>query len=112
MTPIIRQTEKAAKELEKAWGELNFWPDQWGGRRGTFSSVSTGISFGGGQQVCSPLPLILAVIDNNIQVPGNLALANQTLRLFQRLFALACFFESLALLMVSNSSLPPSPCPR
>ncbi|KAJ7891620.1 hypothetical protein B0H14DRAFT_2335644, partial [Mycena olivaceomarginata] len=63
----LRQTEKAAEELKKARGELNFRPDQRGGRRGAFSSVSAGISFGGGQQVCSPLRLILAVIDNDIQ---------------------------------------------
>jgi hypothetical protein len=54
----LRQTQKAAEELEKARGEINFRPDQRGGRRGAFSSVSAGISFGGGQQVCSPLPLI------------------------------------------------------
>ncbi|KAJ7876467.1 hypothetical protein B0H14DRAFT_2568182 [Mycena olivaceomarginata] len=72
----LRQTQKAAEELEKARGELNFRPNQRGGRRGAFSSVSAGISFGGGQQV-----------------PGNLALPNQTLGLFQRLFALACFFR-------------------
>jgi hypothetical protein len=56
----LRQTEKAAEELETARGELNFQPDQRGGRRGAFSSVSAGISFGGGQQVCFPLPLILS----------------------------------------------------
>jgi hypothetical protein len=55
----LRQTEKAAEELETARGELNFRPDQRGGRRGAFS-VSAGISFGGGQQVRFPLPLILS----------------------------------------------------
>ncbi|KAJ7715052.1 hypothetical protein B0H16DRAFT_1742268 [Mycena metata] len=72
----LRLTEQAARELEAARAELNFWPDQRGGRCGAFSSVSAGISFGGGQQV-----------------PGNLSLPAAMTLVFQRLFALACFFR-------------------
>ncbi|KAJ6454060.1 hypothetical protein C8R47DRAFT_997442, partial [Mycena vitilis] len=50
-------------------------PNQQGGRRGNFSSISAGISFGGGQQA------------------SNLALPNATVLLFQTLFSLACFFR-------------------
>jgi hypothetical protein len=46
----LRLTEEAARQLESARAELKFRPDQSGGRHGAFSSVSAGISFGGGQQ--------------------------------------------------------------
>ncbi|KAJ7025053.1 hypothetical protein C8F04DRAFT_1269659 [Mycena alexandri] len=72
----LQLTEQAARELEAARAELNFRPEQRGGRRGTFSSASAGISFGGGQQV-----------------PGNLSLPAAMALVFQRLFALSCFFR-------------------
>ncbi|KAJ7164846.1 hypothetical protein C8R43DRAFT_1122726 [Mycena crocata] len=49
----LKLTEQAATELEKARGELKLSPKQRGGRRGAFSSVMAGISFGGGQLVHS-----------------------------------------------------------
>ncbi|KAJ6449253.1 hypothetical protein C8R47DRAFT_999271, partial [Mycena vitilis] len=72
----LRLTEQAARELEAARSDLKFRPNQQGGRRGAFSSVSAGISFGGGQQS-----------------PGNLCLPSATALTFQRLFSLACFFR-------------------
>ncbi|KAJ7660090.1 hypothetical protein DFH06DRAFT_989193 [Mycena polygramma] len=72
----LRLTEEAAEHMEDARTELNFRADQTKGRRGAFSSASAGISFGGGQQV-----------------PGNLVLPTPTAALFQRLFALECFFR-------------------
>jgi hypothetical protein len=47
----LRLTEDAADEIERARGQLRFRPEQQRGRRGAFSSVSVGVSFGGGQQV-------------------------------------------------------------
>jgi hypothetical protein len=44
-------TQDAANKIESARMQLRFRPDQQHGRRGTFSSISAGISFGGGQQV-------------------------------------------------------------
>ncbi|KAJ7078692.1 hypothetical protein B0H15DRAFT_954373 [Mycena belliarum] len=43
-------TEEAARQMEAASGELKFRAAQAEGRRGSFSSLSYGISFGGGQQ--------------------------------------------------------------
>ncbi|KAJ7042743.1 hypothetical protein C8F04DRAFT_1175856 [Mycena alexandri] len=62
-------TEQAARELEAARAELHFRADQRSGRRGTFSSVLSA------------------------QVPGNLSLPVAMALVFQRLFALACFFR-------------------
>ncbi|KAF7369404.1 hypothetical protein MVEN_00269400 [Mycena venus] len=72
----LHLTQDAAEEIESTRAELRFRPDQQGGRHGAFSSVGVGISFGGGQQV-----------------PGNLAVSPATSILFQRLFALECFFR-------------------
>ncbi|KAJ7810466.1 hypothetical protein B0H13DRAFT_2243450 [Mycena leptocephala] len=66
----LRLTEDAARELETVCAELKFKPEQAGGRRGAFSSVSAGISFGGGQQVRASMSV-----------------------LFQKLFAMVCFFR-------------------
>ncbi|KAJ6579042.1 hypothetical protein DFH09DRAFT_1246182 [Mycena vulgaris] len=72
----LKQTQEAARQLEDARGELKFRADQVNGRRGAFSSVSYGISYGGGQQV-----------------PGNLAHPSPMCQVLERLFSLACFFR-------------------
>ncbi|KAF7335457.1 hypothetical protein MVEN_02199000 [Mycena venus] len=69
----LRATEEAANEIKN---ELKFRPNQQGGRRDAFSSVSIEVSFGGGQQV-----------------PGNLAHPPATIDVFQRLFSLVYFLR-------------------
>jgi hypothetical protein len=49
----LHLTQQAADKLESARAALKFRPEQTRGRRGAFSLVSAGISFGGGQQICA-----------------------------------------------------------
>jgi hypothetical protein len=53
----VQLTEQAAHELESVRAQLKFRPDQVDGHCGAFSSVSAGISFGGGQQVQCAQPI-------------------------------------------------------
>ncbi|KAF8129679.1 hypothetical protein K438DRAFT_1644425, partial [Mycena galopus ATCC 62051] len=69
-------TQEVAEFLEEARTQIRFRPDQRFGRCGTFSVVSTGILFGGRQQV-----------------PGNLALPQATNLVLQQLFATPRFFR-------------------
>ncbi|KAJ7654162.1 hypothetical protein B0H17DRAFT_1214488 [Mycena rosella] len=67
----VRLTEEAARQLDAARGQLNFTPSQAEGHCGAFSSVSYGISFGGGQER-----------------PGNLAHTLATSRIMETLFTM------------------------
>ncbi|KAJ7794441.1 hypothetical protein B0H13DRAFT_1935216 [Mycena leptocephala] len=59
----LRLTQEVARQLEEVHGQLKLRPDQVDGRRGAFSSVSAGISFGGGQQIRNlALPVATAII--------------------------------------------------
>ncbi|KAJ7068935.1 hypothetical protein B0H15DRAFT_925906 [Mycena belliarum] len=69
-------TEEAARQMEAASGDLKFRAAQAEGRRGSFSSLSYGISFGGGQQT-----------------PGNLRQSTAASRIIETLFLMECFYR-------------------
>ncbi|KAJ7088016.1 hypothetical protein B0H15DRAFT_780882 [Mycena belliarum] len=69
-------TQEAARHLETARTDIKFKPEQIDGRRGSFFSLSYGISYGGGQQV-----------------PGNLRHSAATCLIMEALFKLECFYR-------------------
>ncbi|KAJ7088354.1 hypothetical protein B0H15DRAFT_780823 [Mycena belliarum] len=69
-------TREAARQLEAQRENIKMHPGKAEGRRGTFTSASYGISFGGGQQI-----------------PGNLKQSPATTHVINMLFLMQCFIR-------------------